>query len=115
MLPIAGDMAAASDIALILYSMLSAVLAGSVFGDHCSPISDTTILSSTGARCNHIDHVSTQLPYALSVAFVSCIGFITPGMTSSIGIAFGAGALTFAAVCFALAYFSVAKWLMRKS
>ncbi len=64
MLPIAGDMAAASDIALIL-PMLSAVLAGSVFGDHCSPISDTTILpSSTGARCNHIDHVSTQLPYA---------------------------------------------------
>ncbi|MCG6282540.1 Na+/H+ antiporter NhaC family protein, partial [Vibrio diabolicus] len=50
MLPIAGDMAGATDIALML-PMLSAVLAGSVFGDHCSPISDTTILSSTGARC----------------------------------------------------------------
>ncbi|MCV5374092.1 Na+/H+ antiporter NhaC family protein, partial [Escherichia coli] len=72
MLPIAGDMAGATDIALML-PMLSAVLAGAVFGDHCSPISDTTILSSTGARCNHIDHVSTQLPYALSVALVSCV------------------------------------------
>ncbi|HAS8147638.1 TPA: Na+/H+ antiporter, partial [Vibrio vulnificus] len=73
MLPIAGDMAGATDIALML-PMLSAVLAGSVFGDHCSPISDTTILSSTGARCHHIDHVATQLPYALAVALVSCIG-----------------------------------------
>ena len=50
MLPIAGDMAGATDLALIL-PMLSAVLAGSVFGDHCSPISDTAILSSTGAHC----------------------------------------------------------------
>ncbi|MCF9378868.1 Na+/H+ antiporter NhaC family protein, partial [Vibrio parahaemolyticus] len=66
MLPIAGDMAGATDIALML-PMLGAVLAGSVFGDHCSPISDTTILSSTGARCHHIDHVATQLPYALAV------------------------------------------------
>jgi tetracycline resistance efflux pump len=114
MLPIAGDMAAASDIALIL-PMLSAVLAGAVFGDHCSPISDTTILSSTGARCNHIDHVSTQLPYALAVAFVSCIGFITLGMTASIGIAFSAAALTFVAVCFALAYFSRCKMATCKS
>jgi Na+/H+ antiporter NhaC len=47
---------------------LSSILAGSVFGDHCSPTSDTTILSSTGARCKHIDHVSTQLAYALTVA-----------------------------------------------
>ena len=47
---------------------LAATLGGSVFGDHCSPISDTTILSSTGANCPHIDHVSTQLPYALTVA-----------------------------------------------
>ena len=83
MLPIAGDMAGATDIALML-PMLSAVLAGSVFGDHASPISDTTILSSTGARCNHIDHVATQLPYALTVAAISCVGFITIGFTDSI-------------------------------
>ncbi|MBD1557893.1 Na+/H+ antiporter NhaC family protein [Vibrio sp. S9_S30] len=101
MLPIAGDMAGATDLALML-PMLSAVLAGSVFGDHCSPISDTTILSSTGARCNHIDHVATQLPYALSIALVSCVGFIVLGMTSSILFSFAAASVTFVVVCGAL-------------
>ncbi len=108
MLPIAGDMAAATDIALML-PMLSAVLAGSVFGDHCSPISDTTILSSTGARCNHIDHVATQLPYALSVAFVSCIGFITLGMTASVGISFAVASVAFVATCVLLSILSKSK------
>lgn len=83
MLPIAGDMAAAADIAMLL-PMLSSVLAGAVFGDHCSPISDTTILSSTGASCHHIDHVTTQLPYALSIALVSMIGYFVMGMTESV-------------------------------
>ncbi|NRA55193.1 MAG: Na+/H+ antiporter NhaC family protein [Gammaproteobacteria bacterium] len=83
MLPIAGDMAANTDISLML-PMLSAVLAGSVFGDHCSPISDTTILSSTGARCDHIDHVRSQLPYALATAFISVIGFIVLGFTGQL-------------------------------
>lgn len=63
MLPIAADMAMGSHTGMML-PMLAAVLAGAVFGDHCSPISDTTILSSTGANCHHIDHVITQLPYA---------------------------------------------------
>lgn len=99
MLPIAGDMAGATDLALML-PMLSAVLAGSVFGDHCSPISDTTILSSTGARCKHIDHVATQLPYALSMAAVSIVGFITIGYTSSLLIALLASSAAFAAVIF---------------
>ena len=58
---------------------ISACLAGAVCGDHCSPISDTTIMSSAGARCNHINHVSTQLPYALTVAGVSFISFIIAG------------------------------------
>jgi len=66
---------------------LSAVLAGSVFGDHCSPISDTTILSSTGAQCRHIDHVSTQIPYALTVAAVCLVGYIIAGLTSGLGYA----------------------------
>ena len=66
---------------------LSAVLAGSVFGDHCSPISDTTILSSTGAQCRHIDHVSTQIPYALTVAGVCVLGYIIAGLTSGLGYA----------------------------
>lgn len=63
---------------------LSAVLSGSVFGDHCSPISDTTILSSAGARCNHISHVSTQIPYTLVVAASCVIGYIVAGVTSNL-------------------------------
>jgi Na+/H+ antiporter NhaC len=64
---------------------LSSVLAGSVFGDHCSPISDTTILSSTGAQCNHIDHVTTQIPYALTVAIVCFISYIVAGFVAPLG------------------------------
>src|SRR5699024_7549372 len=67
MLPIAAEVAVITNMDLLLPS-LAAVLAGSVFGDHCTPISDTTILSSTGAGANHIDHVITQLPYALLAA-----------------------------------------------
>ncbi len=64
----------------ILYSTVSAVLAGAVWGDHCSPISDTTILSSMASGCDHIAHVRTQLPYALSVGFVAIlVGTIPTG------------------------------------
>ncbi|WP_010647352.1 Na+/H+ antiporter NhaC family protein [Oceanobacillus massiliensis] len=82
MLPIAAEVAIVSDIDMLLPS-LAAVLAGSVFGDHCTPISDTTILSSTGAGANHIDHVLTQLPYALIAAGVSIIGYILIGLTNT--------------------------------
>ncbi len=58
---------------------LSASMAGAVMGDHCSPISDTTIMSSTGAQCNHVQHVATQMPYAILVAAISFIGFIFLG------------------------------------
>lgn len=64
---------------------LSATLAGSVFGDHCSPISDTTILSSTGSQCNHLKHVGTQIPYAVTVAVVCAIGYVIAGVTNSMG------------------------------
>lgn len=57
----------------IFYNAISVVLAGSVFGDHCSPISDTTVLSSLSSSCNHIDHVRTQLPYAITVGLVSLL------------------------------------------
>lgn len=57
----------------IFYNVVSTVLAGSVLGDHCSPISDTTILSSLASSCNHIEHVRTQLPYALTVGIVSVL------------------------------------------
>ena len=59
---------------------ISACLAGAVCGDHCSPISDTTIMSSAGAHCNHINHVETQLPYAVSVACISFVTFILAGL-----------------------------------
>ena len=58
---------------------ISACLAGAVCGDHCSPISDTTIMASAGAQCNHVNHVSTQLPYAITVAAVSFVSFILAG------------------------------------
>ena len=63
----------------ILVPALGATLAGSVYGDHCSPISDTTILASTGADCKHIRHVETQLPYATVVAGVCAIGYLIAG------------------------------------
>lgn len=60
----------------LLVITVSATLAGAVCGDHCSPISDTTIMASAGANCDHINHVTTQLPYALTVAVVSCFNYV---------------------------------------
>ena len=65
---------------------VSACLAGAVCGDHCSPISDTTIMASAGAECEHIEHVSTQLPYALTVAAVSFVGYILAGFVRNVWI-----------------------------
>ncbi len=67
----------------ILVIGISACLAGAVCGDHCSPISDTTIMSSAGAQCNHINHVNTQLPYALTVAGISFVTYILAGIVQS--------------------------------
>lgn len=64
---------------------ISACLAGAVCGDHCSPISDTTIMSSAGAHCNHINHVETQLPYAISVAGISFICYLLAGLFNKFG------------------------------
>ena len=72
---------------------MSACLAGAVCGDHCSPISDTTIMSSAGARCNHINHVSTQLPYALTMATISFVCFIIAGFTENVVISLSAGVI----------------------
>ena len=65
---------------------ISACLAGAVCGDHCSPISDTTIMSSAGAHCNHINHVETQLPYAISVAGLSFVCYVLAGLFEPIGL-----------------------------
>src|SRR5699024_44702 len=89
LLPIAGQIAAATDIDLIL-PMFAAVLAGAVFGDHCSPISDTTILSSAGSAVPHIDHVMTQLPYALTAAAFAGIGYLVLGLTGNVWIGLAA-------------------------
>ena len=62
---------------------MSACLAGAVCGDHCSPISDTTIMASAGAQCNHVNHVSTQLPYALTVAGVSVVSYVLAGFVQN--------------------------------
>ena len=62
---------------------VAAVLAGAVAGDHISPISDTTIMASAGAQCHHIDHVSTQIPYALVVIAACVIGYIVAGITDN--------------------------------
>ena len=65
---------------------ISACMAGAVCGDHCSPISDTTIMASAGAQCDHVKHVSTQLPYALSVAVVSFLTYIVAGLPQGLGV-----------------------------
>ena len=67
----------------IMVITVSACLAGAVCGDHCSPISDTTIMASAGAQCDHINHVSTQLPYAMTVAAVSFVSYILAGIIQS--------------------------------
>ena len=69
---------------------MSACLAGAVCGDHCSPISDTTIMSSAGAQCDHINHVSTQLPYAITVAAISFVSYIIAGFVQNVYISLGA-------------------------
>lgn len=78
-MPIAIPMAITFDISIPY--VVGSVISGGLFGDQCSPISDTTILSSTGASCNHIVHVATQLPYGLTVAAAAFIGFIFGGFT----------------------------------
>ena len=70
----------------ILIIAISACLAGAVCGDHISPISDTTIMASTGAQCDHLTHVYTQLPYALTVAAVSFVSYILAGLIQNVVI-----------------------------
>jgi len=67
------------EVTTLVYACFAAVAGGGVFGDHCSPLSDTTILASTGAAADHIDHVKTQLPYALICGGVALIGYLILG------------------------------------
>ena len=81
---------------------VSACLAGAVCGDHCSPISDTTIMASSGAQCDHVAHVSTQLPYALTVAGVAFVGYILAGFIQNAWIVLGISVVLLAATLFVI-------------
>ncbi len=70
----------------MMYISISACMGGAVMGDHCSPISDTTIMASAGAQCYHINHVNTQLPYAITVAIVSCVSYVIAGFVRNVVI-----------------------------
>ncbi|SDK72290.1 Na+/H+ antiporter NhaC family protein [Natronincola ferrireducens] len=82
LIPIAIPMA--HSLGAPMYASIGAVLSGGLFGDHCSPISDTTILASTGAGCDHVDHVKTQVPYALINAAASLMAYAIAGLTGSV-------------------------------
>ncbi len=90
-----------SDSTLLIIGM-SACLAGAVCGDHCSPISDTTIMSSAGARCNHLNHVSTQLPYAITVAAISFVMYLLAAFIQSAYVLLPIGIVLTVAVLFVL-------------
>ena len=83
-----------------LFVSVAAVISGGLFGDHCSPISDTTILASMGSACDHIDHFKTQLPYAMIVAIISGLLFLMCGFTSSVIIVIPGIALLFFLIIF---------------
>ena len=95
---------------------ISACMAGAVCGDHISPISDTTIMASAGAQCDHVNHVSTQLPYAMTVASISFLTFIVAGLTSSLPIALNAGiSLVFGIAALFVTLILIKKNVMKKA
>ena len=100
LIPIVTYMFNAGDPILII--SMSACLAGAVCGDHCSPISDTTIMSSAGAECNHINHVSTQMPYAITVAGISFVMFILAGFIQNAWICLPIGVVLTIATLFVI-------------
>jgi len=98
LIPIVSMICVGTEGAEILIPALGATLAGSVYGDHCSPISDTTILSSAGAKCEHIRHVETQIPYATMVAAVCFVGYIIAGFVRNPWITLGSSIVLLLAV-----------------
>ncbi len=93
LIPIVVDVFSGTNETMMIIS-ISACMAGAVCGDHCSPISDTTIMASAGAQCNHVNHVSTQLPYAVTVAAVSGVTYLLAGIVQNF-----AGTVMTAAIC----------------
>lgn len=101
LIPIVVACFQATDYQLMIISM-SACMAGAVCGDHCSPISDTTIMSSAGAQCNHLNHVSTQIPYAMTCAAISALTYIVAGLTKNVFLPLLAGLVILIAVMYVL-------------
>lgn len=108
LIPIVVDAFSATDPQLMIIA-ISACMAGAVCGDHCSPISDTTIMASAGAQCEHVNHVSTQLPYAITAAAVSCVSYIVAGYVRNVVISL------IVAIVLMLAALSVIKMTAAKS
>ena len=105
LIPIVCNVFGSADTHEMLVISIAACLSGAVCGDHCSPISDTTIMASAGAQSNHVNHVSTQLPYALTAASVSFVGYLVAGV---LGYTFGnATALLALPVCLVLMFITM--------
>ena len=100
LIPIVTDIFASGSSMLVI--SIASILAGAVCGDHVSPISDTTIMASAGAQCNHVYHVSTQLPYALVVAISCFAGYIVAGITHNVFFTFIAGLCTLFLILFCI-------------
>ena len=94
--------AAETGIPSMVIICISACLAGAVCGDHCSPISDTTIMASTGAQCDHVNHVSTQLSYAMTVAAVSAVGYLISGFIQNVFAVLGISIVLMIATLFVI-------------
>lgn len=100
LIPIVTDIFASGSSMLVI--SIASILAGAVCGDHVSPISDTTIMASAGAQCNHVYHVSTQLPYAMVVAISCFAGYIVAGITHNVFFTFIAGLCTLFLILFCI-------------
>lgn len=103
LIPIVVDVFSATSHELMIIS-ISACMAGAVCGDHCSPISDTTIMASAGAQCEHVNHVSTQLPYAITVAAISFLVYILAGFVQSPWICLPVGIVLLVGFLFLMKY-----------
>ena len=103
-----------TDVNVVTLLVISATMGGAVFGDHVSPISDTTIMASTGASCNHINHVSTQLPYAGLVAIICAICYLVAGLCTSLGSVLTCVILWVVAIALFVGVIFVIKYIEKK-
>ncbi len=99
-----ASVADAGSVPSMVIICISACLAGAVCGDHCSPISDTTIMSSTGARCDHVTHVSTQIPYVATVASVCLVGYLLAGFVQNVFVVLGVSLALMISVLFLITF-----------